>query len=506
MAQSQQALAPRRSIPLSIRLSTWLLAAAILPLLITVGISEWFARPTLTNQARLAMETDAHTRTQLINNYFKDRVLDVQSLAQVPLAQDFLRDPVGNQANAPLIIQNGQVVGSYLDPNYTLWVLFDTQGKPLLSYSTNHTNAKFQPHGKYIIPPEDAQKLLLGKPFISPVYYDPATKKAAVDIYVPSFSMALKRVVGIVRATLRLDYIWSIVNSETGANGNGSDAFILDENNVRIADPTNSKQQFTAIAPLPQDAQQRILNEQRYGSQSTVRVVPDDGLKKALTGPNASTSFTLQPTGHSGSYQVVRQTLSAVPWNYIVLSPINTIITVANQQLIITGVVTLSVIILAALFGLVIGRRISYPILRSVGHLSKNSQSLATLASRQKNAVTEQVWVIDSSQEGLKTVQYYNNAAEVAIQHINTTATRLLDNWDRLDKATLRQAIEQMIETSQYTRRAIHYQNASNEKLATAINIMNQVNEQLVAGSNGADEASHQLQNVVTDLRHVVGG
>ncbi|GCE24544.1 hypothetical protein KDA_00280 [Dictyobacter alpinus] len=506
MAQQQKIRAPRKRIRLSVQVAIWLLAAAVLPLTITIAANVWLARPALTNQARLAMETDAHTRAQLINNYFRDRMLDVQSLAQVPLAQDFLLDPVKNQANAPLIIQNGKVVGTYLDPNYTLWALFDIKGKPLLSYSTNNTNAKFQPHGKYIIPPEDAQRLLTGKPFMSAVYYDSNTQKASVDIYVPSFSLVLNKVVGIVRATLNLDYIWSIVNSEKGANGAGSYAFILDENNVRIADPTNVQQQFTATAPIDKDMQQKISDEARYGKESTVRVVKDDALTKALNGDNAPTNFTLQPTGQNQSFEAVRQTLTTVPWNYIVLSPVDTIITVANQQFFITSVVAVSVLILAVLFGLIGGRRISYPISRSVNHLSDNSESLATLASKQKNAAAEQVWVIDASREGLKTVQYYNNAAEVAIQHMSTTGTHLLRNWDTLDKTTVKQAVEQIIETSQYIKRAIDYQNTSNEKLATAINITTQVNEQLVSGATAADETSNQLQNVVTDLRNVIGG
>ncbi len=502
MSQQQKQIAPKGQLSFSIRVSLWLIAAAILPLIITLAISEWYSRPTLTNQARTAMETDALTRSQLINNYFRDRILDVQSLAQVPLAQDFFLDPAANSGNIPLIVQNGKVVGSYLDPHYTLWALFDIQGKPLLSYSA--TNVKFTLHGRYVIPPEDVQRLLTGQPFVSGVYYDPATQKASVDIYVPSYSFTLKRPLGIVRATLTLDYIWSIVQSENGANGQGSYAFIVDENGVRIADPDPARR-FTAIAPLNPALQQAFLDESRYGQGKTVPVLADDALNTNLHSDNAPKTFEIQPTGKSEKFQVTQQTLSVVPWTYIVLSPTNTVIAVANQQLLITFIIVLAVLLPVALIGLAIGRNISSPILRSVEHLRGSSEALATLASKQKSAAAEQMWVVEASQMGLKSVQYYNDATNIAVDQMSNTGTRLVHSWQTIDEHSGKQAVMQMIDTAQYVKKAVHFQSTSNEKLATAININTQVSEQLADGATSAIEASDQLQQVVSDLRHVVG-
>ena len=69
---SQTTSSVRKSVPLSIRISLWLLVASILPLLLTLIISELQSRSTLISQASRTMETDAQTHAQLIDNYFTE--------------------------------------------------------------------------------------------------------------------------------------------------------------------------------------------------------------------------------------------------------------------------------------------------------------------------------------------------------------------------------------------------------------------------------------------------
>ncbi len=64
----------RKSLPLSIRISLWLIAVSILPLLLTLVISELQSRSTLISQASRTMETDAQTHAQLIDNYFTQKL------------------------------------------------------------------------------------------------------------------------------------------------------------------------------------------------------------------------------------------------------------------------------------------------------------------------------------------------------------------------------------------------------------------------------------------------
>src|SRR5436309_12733517 len=90
----QQFELPRRSrkrrLSLSLRFSLLVMAVAIIPLLITLAISELLWRPALIAQANIAMQTDAQSRVQLIDTYLSERMLDAETLTQVTTVQQFL--------------------------------------------------------------------------------------------------------------------------------------------------------------------------------------------------------------------------------------------------------------------------------------------------------------------------------------------------------------------------------------------------------------------------------
>ncbi len=501
MFQQEEVRRRPRRLSLSVRVSLLLIVTAILPLLLTISISEWQSRPTLTNQARLVMETDAKTHAQLINTYFTQRLLDVQAFMQISVVQRFLSNPTMYRAEAPTILEGAQVLGDRdKDTHYINIALFDPQGNPLI-----YTPTKPPLHGQYLLPPEDVTQLsTTGKPFTSAVYYNTTTRQASVDIYAVSYSFALKKVLGFIRGTMLLNYVWGIVNSETGTNGSGSYAFILDQNGVRIADP-NASRRFTAIAPLDDQTQQTISDEARYGTSGPVSVLADDTLNNIQHQASPATTFEMQPNGQKESFQVTRQVLTAIPWTYFVLSPVNTIVAVANQQLMTTALIALLVLIPAALFGLVVARRFTGPILASVGDLRSNSYALNTLATKQKNAANEQMWVVDSSQVGLHSVQYYNDAARVASRKLNDLSDGLMQRLPELDEWGAKQIVAQIKDAAQYIERAVDYQNTSNQKMSTAIKVTTQVTEQLVSGATSAEEASGRLDRVVNQLRQVVG-
>jgi hypothetical protein len=62
-----------------------------------------------------------------------------------------------------------------------------------------------------------------------------------------------------------------------------------------------------------------------------------------------------------------------------------------------------------------------------------------------------------------------------------------------------------MVTTIKYLERATYYQDASNQKLATALKVTTQVTEQLHNGTTSATLAATQLEDVVSELRKVVG-
>src|SRR5262249_5486417 len=120
------------------RLSFILMLAAVLPLLLTVGISEYLAtRPSLINQANQAMHIDAKTRVQLIDTYLNERLLDAETLSQVATVQSFLALPPAERATNQDAIAHASyalVAGQFRDKRYIVWSLFDANGNLSLYY------------------------------------------------------------------------------------------------------------------------------------------------------------------------------------------------------------------------------------------------------------------------------------------------------------------------------------------------------------------------------------
>ena len=273
---------------------------------------------------------------------------------------------------------------------------------------------------------------------------------------------------------------------------------------MRIAD-TDAQFRFTSVASLAPDIQQSISQEARYGTTSAVRVRPDSTLANSLKSQGSSETFQAQPTGTDERYQIVRQAATTVPWNYYVLSPESTETAVAYQQQLSTTLVACLAALCVAIIGLFAGRGISRPILRAVEYLRGNSQSLTKLATNQQDAASEQMWVVDFSQVGMQSVQYYTEAIHVASRKLRETTAELIQHKEHADRHQLAQILEHIGKTTTYIEDAVGYQVASNQKLSTALKVATQVTEQLHIGATSATEAATQMEQVVKELRSVVG-
>lgn len=497
----------RRRISLSVRVTIWLVISAILPLLVTVfAINEFVTKPSLVDTAQSQLKADAKTRVQLIDTYFQERMFDAETLTQVPSLQEFMALPPTMQMLDPVAYTTDATHASYAlaagalrDKNYTIWTAFDKQNKPILSYP----QAQVPQHGQYIVPPEYLQKVQAGNTFISGVYFDQTTKKATVDIYSPIITLKPKAYLGFVRATLKLDNIWNTVKNDQGI-GTGSYAFILDENGVRIAD-ANTNRLFQGVDQISDDVKQKVTKEGFYTGSGSITVVSNPDIAAVLHNNNQETTFQTQPAGANEQYQAVSVKAQNVPWNYYVLSPMSTVTATANQELFLTGIVALAVSLLLLVIGLIAGRSLGRPILSSVELLRENSNSLTTLATKQQDAASEQMWVVDSSQVGLQSVQYYTEAMAVAARQLSKTGSDLAQRWGQVSNMEALQALERIVSAANYIENAAQFQDTSTQKLSTALKVATQVTEQLVAGTTSATDAANQMENVVEQLRYVVG-
>lgn len=503
MSESVLPRVARRRISFTILVSVILALAVVLPLVITILGSELFLRPNLLSQAATEMQNDAQAHVQTIDAYLIARSQDVGFLGRFLAIQKYLAGDMNYQAQASSELK----VGYGLDANFVTWALFDKQGNLRLSFPT-----KPAPRGKYMIEPGALQQLQgVNKLFFSDVYFDNATNAAFVDIY-SSITDANGKVLGFGRATLNLNTVWTAVNSENNT-APGNYAMILDGHGVRIAytnpDTTLTTRPmglFKAVAPLPSTFQQRVSDENLYGNASSpVKVVPDTSLASMITSTSWPTTFQETPALQTESYQLSKATSRILPWTYVVLRPVSTVTNAADQQQNYLFVISALVTILAILVGLFVGQSITRPILRSVTSLLRNSRALKDLASREQAIANEQKWVIEASQNGLQSVQYYAEAAGVAAQKLDELGIDLAQNWERYSPQRIKQHLREIVSTAKYIGEASNQQRKSSRNMATAVRVTTQVADQLISGADSATEAASQLDDVVGQLRQVVG-
>lgn len=354
----------RHKRPLTAPVSVVIILAAIIPLLITITISQMLSRPQLISQSADAMAQDAHTRVQLIDTYLHDRLHDVQTVGNLYAPQQYA---LGNTALKPQAL-NALKVGAQNDVNYDTWSILDLRGHVLLSYPMAPKT-----HSNQLISP-DTLKLIQSNPTnpqISGVFYNPDVGDASIVLYVPILT-ATANIVGIIRAEVILNYIWNVVNTQ-GDNA-GNYAFILDQNSVRIA-YTNSGAStlahstylFKATAPLSPNVQRTIAAEDLYGNnEKPITVLSDPALTRAQNDTSVPSRFEAIPTGQQETYEIVKVQISVVGWTYFALRPLKAVISIADQQLYGTLFIAAIVLVLAIIIGVTTGRRITQPILRSI--------------------------------------------------------------------------------------------------------------------------------------------
>lgn len=493
-----------RRFSLTVRISLLLVLAVVLPLIITVVGSVLILRPALLSQAEIQMQNDAQSHAQDIDSLLIARLEDIDALGQFLAIQKFL---AGDEAYKEQALEELSV-GAHLDANYSNWTLFDVHGIVRLAYPTNPS-----PEGKYMIAPEVLPKLQgVNKSLISNAYYDNNTRAAFVYLYA-SITSPTGHLLGFGRSTLQLSSIWTEVNNETNA-APGSYAMILDSNGVSIA-YTNTDTTLTtlpqglfkAVAPLSSPLLQRIKNENLYGNNSNtpVSVLSDPTLAQMLQNAQGPATFQLTPALQDQSFQAYRASAQVVPWTYVVLRPMSTITGAANQQELYLILIAFVATLLAAIVGLLLGRSLTRPILGSVASLSGSSQMLKSLASSEQVTATEQKWIVESSQTGLKSVQYYAEATGIAARKLDEIGAELAQNWGKFNAQQTMQRLEEIIAAAHYIEKASSHQEQSSQNLSTAIRIATQVTDQLVSGATSAADAAKQLEVVIDQLRLVVG-
>ena len=540
---SRGAARRRNRLSLSLRFSLLMLLAALLPLVVVVGVNDYFTRQTLIQQSVNVLPSDASVTASRINDYFRERLLDGVALSSLDTAPRFL-GCVADQAKVQAILAQGGyaqltpdcaanfqaygesvgralAVGVKRDTNYTLWNMYIAGPAPTMLLSSDL--ALLNSGKKTPAPSQEIATVMQGQQNISPVYYDKANGYAYVRLYTPIFQTfpPSGQVMGFLQATLKLDAVWGFVSQGAKSDGATSGAFLTDNNGVRVAD-TDAGRLFTAVAPLNAQTQSLIGSLGLYGLSASPNVESLPQVASASSGSAQQTTFQGATTpGSSTQSQFAAVKTQAfdqiaalrgktpaniLPWTYFLDSPLSAVTNVATQQLELSLITAALVAVIAALAGLVIGGRTASPVEQSAEHLEGAAGVLKALASRQESAASEQSWVVDACKTGIDGVRYLADAMNQAARRIVTASNWFNDYWDRLTEDQARATVQHLRELAAYIDEAARRQQASSDRLDKAIAVTMQVSNQLVTGASEASHSAQQLDMVVRDLQSVIGG
>lgn len=485
----------RFALSLSVQVSLLLVLAALLPLIVTIASSELLSRPQLIARANASMETDAQTHILTIENTFSQPIIDVRSLCDNPALTRYLQ----GDASAAAAVKNVLAGGYQRNLNYVSWSLIDEQGQQRLSYPVPALA-----HGRYFIPLETlTQSGATNNATISSGYYNPQGNVLTVDITEPVTASGATepRVFGYLRATLSMNFIWNMLQGERDANGAGSYAFIVDENGVIIAH-TDITRVLTAIAPFTRAQRATIAMLERYGKGTTIPVFPQRALAEKI---GQQMPFQLNMQMQRENYQAIGLPVFAVPWTYVVVSPTSVVTSLANQQLLEMGGIGVMVLVLAALLGIMLGQRITLPVLRSVAQLRANSKRLKDLASQEAMTIAQQTWVVDSSRVGLASVNHALNASQDATNYVMMLGKVLEHYWSSIQPEERQRAFYQICLAMDYINGSLQQQKKNGRRLSATLDLTQQVTDQLKSSTAATTRAAEQMEQVVSQLQHVVG-
>jgi methyl-accepting chemotaxis protein len=94
----------------------------------------------------------------------------------------------------------------------------------------------------------------------------------------------------------------------------------------------------------------------------------------------------------------------------------------------------------------------------------------------------------------------------MAAQHLNQVGNEFLGRWEKMDPQQAKKYLSEIVTSAQYISKATIHQKKNFNGLASGIKVSTQVTEQLSTNSTKTFESATIMEEVVEQLRKVVGG
>ena len=351
-------------------ISTFLLVSSLSVITVTL-FSILYLQRTLTNDKNEQLYEAASRTAHLIDEFFISNLNAISAERQLPELIEFMSlssdQRLGSREEARAT--NILYLLAQKDPqNIASYALLDVEGTDIID--TNRLeigeNRSTQDYFSKVVETGEsfASRVEFSINFVAPIIHFCAPIQGETG-----------NILGVLCARYLISSISHMIEANSGLVGQGSYAFVVDENHIRLAHGVDPTLAFKSVVPFGEAALLKLKNENRLPDVAAEKISTDlPGLEQALNNSDVNPFYTGElgrssdVTGSNASVeQAAIASLQNHPWKVIYAINRGAFLAPIEAQTRRTAVLALAIATLAALGGLWMAQILTAPITQLTG-------------------------------------------------------------------------------------------------------------------------------------------
>ena len=346
--------------PLRTKLLWAFLLVALIPLAVSGYVAITASREALLQQGNTNLLAMSKNTAQAIDEYLAERREDIVTLAQMP---DIISYASATDKGATQTLAQEALAALASRTDYDSVSIMNNSGLIVLSSSDEDLGV--------VSTATYFQNSMQGHPAISDPVISPVSHRPSIYFSAPIKDPA-GNVLDVVRSRVNLYGIWRYVERDAGEAGPGTVGMLLDNHGIRMAHSSSLNDRETiantllyrAIAPVPTEVSRQLIIDGRLAADSNGKplVLPLPKVAAAMANPGATTTFETSADNSTVRHRAAITPLENKPWFYVLMAPVPTFTSKADQLGTYFLIISIVVAALAALTAILIAGAITRPI------------------------------------------------------------------------------------------------------------------------------------------------
>jgi len=403
-------------------LRTRFIILLILVAVVPLSLLAWYTDAALRRQFWREIEARgklrASHRVEMLDAWVEDKIDGAQQVARLPSARALLSER--QRAPDPRLVEIfHHVLGA---GDAAAVALADADGRIVFALPPTLAG---QPVGGYGF----FSAVRKGKPILSPVLVVPPLTEPCVLSAAPVLPPEGGRTLGAALLFVPTARLRQHIALDTSAIAPSSFGVLVDENLIRIAQPSEPSLELVPLVPLPDSIRAPLISERRFGPETQQRLAQAtnvttcaEAARYLLARPNETRLLRSWLPSNQQYNRVIALRVKRVPWVYLLAIPeAEAVAQVAPLRR-----AALSTSLLAAGVALLIGllgtRRLTKPLIRlslAVKGLAQGDLSTRTGLSKKNDELSELAQTFDEMAAALQQRELQRQQAEEKITRLN---------------------------------------------------------------------------------------